>query len=517
MRFGKTVSIALAITLTVLVTGRGSSSSSSSDSGKPKSGGDLVMARAAEATSLLPSVPTDNASIWVIEEIYSTLTGPSKDGKSVVPGLATSWDQSADKLSWTFKLRSGVKFTNGQPLTSADVKFSIEQNQKEDAPFYFIDSIITSMDTPDANTIIFHTAKPWAPLPADMALYANSIVPNNYGGKSADDFANAPIGSGPFKFDSWKRGSQLKLVKNTDYYQSGKPYLDSVTFTVVPDGNTRATQISSGQAQINEFPPYSSAATLKGQSNVKVKAFKSSEVDYLGMNTTKAPLNDPKIRNAIAQAINRDAILKAVLYGFGTVAGSYLSPALWAHDSSVKIAAYNVDEAKKTLASSSQPNGFSTSITIASGDDNQSAEAQLIQSDLAKINIKVQIKTLDPAALLAAKEASNYDMAFGYYTTDIIDPDEIARFGGTVKGGSNTLYTGWKSDQMNQLADSASTATERSDRQTAYNTMQQLIAQNVPYLSLYYSPALFSYSTKVHDFQIAPTGNYFLENVYLSN
>lgn len=517
MRFGKSVSIAVAVALTFVATGCGSSSSSSSDSGKPKAGGDLVMARADEATSLLPSVPTDNASIWIIEEIYSTLAGPSEDGKSVVPGIATSWEQSADKLSWTFKLRSGVKFSNGQPLTSADVKFSVEQNQKEDAPFYFIDSIITSMDTPDANTIVFHTAKPWAPLPADMALYANSIVPNNYAGKSAEDFGNSPIGSGPFKFDSWQRGSQLKLVKNADYYVSGKPYLDSVTFTVVPDGNTRATQISSKQAQINEFPPYSSAAALKGQANVKVNAFKSSEMDYFGMNTTKAPLNDPKVRLAIAQAIDREAILKAVLYGYGTVANSYLSPALWAHDSSVKTPGYSLEDAKKTLASSSEPNGFSTSITIASGNDNQSAQAQLIQSDLAKLKIKVEIKTLDPAALTAAKKVYNYDMAFGYFTTDIIDPDELARFGGTINGGSNTVYTGWANEQMNQLADTASTASEQSDRQKAYSTMQQLVATNVPYLPLYYAPALYSNSTEVHGFQIAPTGNYFLENVYMSN
>src|SRR5690606_34227239 len=112
--------------------------------------------------SLLPSVPTDNTAIWVIEEIYDTLAIPSQDGKTVKPSLATSWEQSKDKLSWTFHLREGVKFTNGDPVTSADVKFSIEQNQKESAPFAFIDNIITKIETPDDNTVVFHTKEPWA-------------------------------------------------------------------------------------------------------------------------------------------------------------------------------------------------------------------------------------------------------------------------------------------------------------------------------------------------------------------
>lgn len=494
----------------------GSPAGSSTSAGEPQAGGDLVLARADDVTSLIPSVPTDNASIWTMEEIYSTLAVPSEDGKTVLPSLATSWKQSSDKLSWTFNLRKDAKFSDGNPVTAGDVKFSIQQNQKPDAPFAFIDEIISKIDTPNDHTVVIHTKKPWAPLPADMALYANSVVPKDYGGKTQQQFDKNPVGSGPFKFASWSKGSSLKLVKNPHYWDKKVPYLDSVTFTVVPDGNTRGTQLASNQIQINQAPAYSSIKALQAQSNVKVTAFPSSEVDYFAMNTTHKPFDDLSVRKAISLAIDKQAILKAVLYGHGQVAGAYLSPVTWAHDSTIKPVQADVAAAKAALAKSSAPNGFSTSITVASGDQDASTEAQLIQSDLAKIGIKVKINTIDPAAVVTARHAGNFDLLLGLYTTDIVDPDEIARFAGTYDGGVHTIYTGFKSAKMDKLAEKASSVSSQSERKKAYDQMQQIIADQVPYIPLYYAPGVFSYSNKVQGFHPGGTGNYFLEKVWIS-
>ena len=473
------------------------------------------MARADEPTSLVPSVPTDNASIWTIEEIYDTLLVPSEDGLKVEPSLATSWKQSTDGLSWTFVLRDGVTFSNGQPLTSADVKFSIDQNRKQEAPFYFLDSVITHIQTPNTKTVVITTKVPWAPLPSTMALFVNSIVPANYGGKSVDAFGQAPVGSGPFAFDHWTKGSELKLVKNAKYWHTGKPMLDSVNFTVVADSNTRSTQLAGRQIQINEYPPYSTIKALQSQPQLKVDPFPSSEVDYLSMNTVRKPFNDVNVRRAIAQAVDKAAIRSAVLFGSGDIATTFLSPSTWGHNATAKGLPFDVVAAQATLAKSAYPQGFSATLVTAAGNQNSTAQAQLLQANLAKIGITLKLQMLDPSALRDATRAGNFDMTLSLYTTDVADPDEIARFAGTFTGGSKLLYTSFNSPDLQQLADRASSNQDQPTRKKAYDQMQEMILDQAPFVPLYYAPSVYSYSTSVRGFHPGATGNYFLKNVSL--
>ncbi|SDS71274.1 ABC transporter substrate-binding protein [Microlunatus soli] len=519
MKRTKIVTLIAAAVLPIAVAGCGGGSpggTSGADGSKPQAGGDLVMARAEEPTSLVPTVPTDNAAIWTMEEMYDTLLAPSPDGKSLKPSLATEWKQSDDKLSWTFTLRDGVKFSNGQPMTSADVKFSLAQASKSDAPFSFINSVIASVTTPDDHTVVVKTKKPWSPLPSDMALYANSIVPKDYAGMSQDEFAKKPIGTGPFSFDHWTKGQQIKLVKNPNYWKPGRPYLDSVTFNVVGDSNTRATQVQSGQIQINEGPAYSTIKGLENQSGVKVGKFESSWVSYLTMNNEHKPFDDPNVRKAIAQAVDRQALIKTVLFGNGKPATSYLTPALWAHDDSVKPPAYDLQAAKATLAKSSKPNGFSTTLLISSGDSDSATSAQLIQASLGKIGIKVKIKTLDASASYAARQAGDFDIGFTGCTTDIIDPDEIIRFAGLYDGGSHAVYSFYKNPELDKLADQATKITDQTARKKIYDQIQQKVNQDMPHVPLYYTPGLYTYSDTVHGFKPFPTGNYNLVDVSLS-
>lgn len=509
-------SLLAATVLPIALVGCGGGPAATPGNDKPQAGGDLVMARSTEPTSLVPTVPTDNTAIWTMEEMYDTLLAPSKDGQSLEPSLATKWKQSGDKLSWTFDLRQGVKFSNGQPMTSADVKFSIDQASKKAAPFSFINQVIDKVSAPDDKTVVVKTKKPWSPLPSDMALYANSVVPKDYAGMSADEFAKKPIGTGPFKFDHWTKGQELKLVKNPNYWKEGRPYLDSVTFNVVNDGNTRATQVQSGQIQINEGPDYSSIKGLENQSGVQVGKFTSSSVSYLTMNNEHKPFDDPNVRKAIAHAVDRNALNKTVLFGNGKPATSYLTPALWAHDDSVQPPAYDLNAAKASLAKSSQPNGFSTSLLISSGDADSASSAQLVQSSLGKIGIKIKIKTLDSSANYAARQAGDFDIGFTNCTTDIIDPDEIIRFAGLYDGGSHAVYSFYKNPKLDKLADQATEITDRAKRKAIYDKIQQQVNADSPHVPLYYTPAMYSFSDKVHDFKTLPTGNYNLVDVWLS-
>jgi peptide/nickel transport system substrate-binding protein len=483
--------------------------------GDPQQGGSLTLVRADDVQSLVPTVAADNASIWTLQEIFDTLLVPSEDGQTLEPSLATEYTQSDDKLSWTFTLRDDVEFSNGQPLTSADVKFSLEEASKPENPFSFINAIISSIDAPDDHTVVITTSQPWAPLPADLALYANSIVPADYAGMSKEEFADSPIGTGPFTLESWTSGDTLTLKRNDNYWQDGLPYLDSVTINVVSDSNTRATQLESGQAQINEYPAYSSLAALKASSNVQVEAFPSSRVDYLTMNTSVAPFDDENVRLAIAHAVDREAIIKTVLFGNGTLPGGYMSPALWAYDDSIEPPAYDLDAAKEALANSSVPDGFDASILVTSGNADQQTEAQLIQDSLSKIGITVSIDALDPAAGIDAVQNGNFDMTFVYQTTDIIDPDEIIRWVGLADGGSNAEFSFYDAG-LGDLAAEAATLSDQDARKAIYSEMQKTFNEANPLLTLYYSQSLYSFANNVHDFHPFATGNYNLVDTWIS-
>ncbi|MFK0040539.1 ABC transporter substrate-binding protein [Paenarthrobacter sp. NPDC090517] len=491
-------------------------STTSGESGEPRSGGQLVMAREADASTLMPVDATDNESIWTVEEIYDTLLVPSVDGGTLNPSLATKWVQSEDKLSWTFTLRSGVTFSDGSPLTSADVKFSLEAASDPDLPSAFLNEQIAAIEAPAPETVVVKTKGVWSPLPSVLALFANSIVPENYGGLSREDFAKAPVGSGPFKVKSWNRGQQLELVRNTSYWGPDRPYLDGVTFVTVPDANTRATQLQGGQISINEAPAASSFAALASTPGLKASAFDSSLTSFLTLNNTRAPFSDVHIRRAIAYAIDREAILKAAYFGQGSAAGSFLSPAYWAYDANVTGRQFNLDEAKKEMAQSTQPQGFSVNILVTSGNATQLTIAQILQSELAEIGITVSINQMEPSAQRAARKSMDYDMAISVATTDITDPDELVRFIAVQSGGSNALYTGYDNKEVADLATKAAELSDQAERVKIYSKIQEKVNEDQPMVPLFYLPALYSYSDTVHGFQPSITGNYNLVNTWLS-
>src|ERR1700761_7222389 len=249
------------------------SSSSGSSGGAPVHGGNLVIARTADSQSMNNTTVFDNESIWVFEQIFEPLYTVSDNGKSVIPWLATGYTVSKDKKTYTFTLRQGVKFSNGQPMTSKDVKFSIDQARAAAQGWGYIDTAIKSVTDPTPSTVVINLKFPWAPLLSDLSLFANDIVPYNYGGESETAFYQAPVGTGPFKWDYWHKGQALKLVKNTHYWQPGLPHLDSVTWNDVPSDNTRLLQLKAGQAQVDQTPAWSTVTSLKSTPNVDMDLF----------------------------------------------------------------------------------------------------------------------------------------------------------------------------------------------------------------------------------------------------
>src|SRR6266581_753466 len=281
----------------------GSSGGTGGSAGGPVHGGNLTFAAVQDAQSMNATTVFDNNSIWIFEQIFQTLYTVTNSGKGVVPQLATGYKVSADKKTYTFTLRPGVKFSTGKPLTSADVKFSLDQNTKASQGWGFINTAIKSVDAPSPETVVVHLKYPWAPLLADLSIFANGIVPANYGGETEAQFYNHPVGTGPFKWDYWHKGSALRLVRNSLYWEKGKPYLNSITWTDVPNDNTRQLQLKGGQAQIDQFPAWSTVASLKAAQGVNMHLFNSTQTNYMAFNELRKPFQDVHVRRAIPLGI----------------------------------------------------------------------------------------------------------------------------------------------------------------------------------------------------------------------
>jgi peptide/nickel transport system substrate-binding protein len=492
------------------------SSNSSGGSGAPVHGGNLVFANPQDAQSMDESTVFDNNSIWILEQITQPLFTVTNNGKGVMPWLATGYTESSDHKTYTLALRKGVKFSNGQPMTSADVKFSLEQTMAAKAGWGYIDTAIKSVDDPTPSTVVINLKFPWAPLLADLSLFANGIVPNNFGGKTAAQFYTAPIGTGPFKWDSWHKGSALKLVKNTFYWQKGLPYLNSVTWTDVPSDNTRQLQMKGGQAQIDQFPSWSTVSSLKATPGVTMNLFPSTETNYLAFNENVKPFQDVHVRRAISLAINRQSIIKAVLFGNGKPANSLFPPQVPYYDSSTPGLQYNLTQAKQELAKSSVPHGFTTTMLIPTGNSDYATITTIVQAELKPLGITVKVQTLDPNTANANFQTEKYDMSLTLWTMDIPDPDELATFGLDPTSGAKSFFTSYNNPTVVKDVHSAETVETPSARQALYNTVQTNAAQDAFMAFLYYSPYAYVTGSNVHGFFVTPLGNYHMQDVWIS-
>ena len=499
----------------------GSTASQTNNVGGPQHGGNLVFARTTDILTLDPTQMTDNESIWTAESVYETLYAATPDGRQLVPWLATGYSLSPNHLVWTFHLRHGVDFVNGKPMTASDVKFSIDRvSAKASNPFAFIDAAIASVTTPDKYTVVITTKFPWSPLLADVALFANGVLPDNFGGESQQQFFAHPYGTGPFSVQQWVKGQKLVLTRNNHYWLPGKPYLSKVTFTDVPNDNTRGLELQSGQAAIDEFPAYSSISQMQSTSGVKVGIFPSSRTDFLEFNESHKPFQDVHVRRAISYALNRQAMIQAVLFGHGIPANSIISPGLWAYDSASPGIQYSAAQAKAEMAKSSVPHGFSTTLLVGSGVTTENSLAQIIQQELKPLGINVTLRPVDPNSEYTDIQNGQYDMAFNYDTTDIIDPDELISFsamGGNTGQKTHALFTNYDNVNVDNWAEQAERTFSQSARQALYDKVQVQVANDAVMGYLYYSPFVYGYSTKVHGLDIYPTGNYHLENVWLGS
>jgi peptide/nickel transport system substrate-binding protein len=489
----------------------------SSNEATPKRGGHLRIARIEDSQSFDKTNVFQNESLWLIQQINESLYTVTPDGKGVRPWLATSHTVSKDGKTYTFKLRPGVRFSNGQPMTSEDVKFSIDDARNPKRGWAFLDVAIKSVEAPDPQTVVINLKYRWTPFLADVALFSNGVIPKNFGGKSRAAFYRQPVGTGPFMWDRRVVGQSVTFKRNPFYWQRGKPFLDRVTWTFVSDENTRELQLRGGQIHINEFPPFNSIAKLRRTPGIKMHLFPSTRTDYLLMNHSYAPLADRHVRRAISYAIDRGSIVRSILFGFGRPANSFMPPQVPYYDPRSPGLQFNMARARAEMAQSKFKDGFDVELLVGAGAQVENAIGQILQQSLRRLNINVRFRTVDTSTEFQQIQERKYQLGFSYWTMDIADPDELVTFAVDSKGGGAfSFFTGYNNPAVVKLSRQAQRERSAAKRRSLYAQIQRIAAQDAFMGFLYYSPFRYATTDKVNGFFVYPLGNYHLENVWLS-
>ncbi len=373
--------------------------------GTPKRGGTLTVDTLEAPSSFLPwgatSFPVPEQQIY--DTLFEAMPGASETSTTLEPALVSSWSLSPDHLTYTFHLREGVQFSNGEPLTAEDVVYSVDHTEVPASQAYSFTKLWEQPIALNSTTVQLKTRKPQIALPDVLSTAYFSIVPKKLVEREGlKYFGLHPVGTGPFTFQSATAGfTKITLVRNPHYWRGGGlPYLNGVVFNQVESGNARILAVRSGAADVAQAIPYAQAEALRSTPEVKMLIGPEWGASLNAFNRDKAPLNEVSVRRALLYATPYAEIIKSIYKGIGTQANSQWGELKY-YNPKVPYYPYDIAKAKELLKESSVPNGFSMTIAVVSGDTQGELLASILQSAWAQIGIHVAIQT-QPATTLYA-------------------------------------------------------------------------------------------------------------------
>jgi ABC-type transport system substrate-binding protein len=489
----------------------------------PAKGGDIVVTYKDDITTLDPAIGYDWVNWSMIKSLYSRLMDYEPGTANLVPSLAESFVVSPDGLTYTFKLRPGVKFSNGRAVVASDVKYSIERavNPKTQGPgagFFGaiagFDAVsggtsetLSGIETPDDQTVIFKLSRPDATFLHVLAINFASVVPKEAVEAANGDFGKAPVGSGTFILKDWTIGQKLVFDRNPDYFNKDLPYIDKVTVEVGQEPLVALLRLQKGEVDIagDGIPPAKFLEIKNSPEGAQmIVDGEQLHTGYLTLNTKIKPLDDVKVRQAINMAVNKERITR-ILNGRATPANQPLPPLMPGYDKSFTGYAFDVEKAKALLAEAGYPDGFET-VLFSTNTDPQPRIAQAIQQDLAAIGVKAEVRALAQGNVIAAGgtegEAPMIWSGGMAWIADFPDPSNfygpILGCGGAVQGGWNwSWYCNEALDKRAIEADSMSDPAKVAERQAAWGKIFTDIMADAPWVPVINERRVVAKSTRM--------------------
>ena len=474
----------------------------------PSQGGDIVVTYKDDITTLDPAIGYDWVNWSMIKSLFSRLVDYEPGTANIVPSLAESFEVAPDGLTYTFKLRKGVKFSNGRDVVASDVKYSLERavNPKTQGPGAgFFGAIagfdemtagtadtMSGIETPDDGTVIFHLTRPDATFLHVLAINFASVVPKEAVEAANGDFGKHPVGSGTFILKDWTIGQKLVFDKNPDYYVKDIPHIDKVTVEVGQEPLVALLRLQKGEVDIagDGIPPAKFLEIKNSPEGADmIVDGEQLHTGYITLNTKVKPFDDVKVRQAINMAVNKERIVR-ILNGRATPANQPLPPLMPGYDKDYKGYPFDVEKAKALLTEAGYPDGFET-VLFSTNTDPQPRIAQAIQQDLAAIGVKAEVRALAQGNVIAAGgtegEAPMIWSGGMAWIADFPDPSNfygpILGCAGAVQGGWNwSWYCNEALDKRAIAADAMSDPAQTAERQTVWGKIFTDIMDDAPWV-----------------------------------
>ncbi len=507
--------------------------------GKKSSNKTLVYCSEGSPSSFNSQVAVDGTTYNITARQLSNRLVEFKLGTTeIVPALAESWEVSADKLTYTFKLRKDVQFHTTKyfkptrNFNADDVIFSYNRMAREDHPFHkvsggnyeYFDSmnmngLVKEVKKIDDYTVQFVLNEVNAPFIANMAMEFNSILSKEYGDQllakgTPEQIDTLPVSTGPFKFIDYQKDTLVRLAKHENYFR-GPAKIDNLIFAITPDASVRFQKLKAGECHFVTEPSPTDLAGMKSDPQIQLVSQPGLNVGYLAMNTKKKPFDNVKVRQAMAYALNRKAYIDAIYLGNASVAHNPIPPKMWSYNTSVEKYEHNVEKAKKLLAEAGYPDGFETELWTlpVSRPYNPSGKkmGELMQADLVKVGIKAKLVSYDWPTYLKKSQAGEHDLAQFGWSADNGDPDNFLATllsCASAQSGQNRAF--WCNQEFDALVIKAQQITEIAKRTELYKKAQEIFKTQVPWVPIAHSENFRAYRENLAGYTLDPfAGDYF--------
>jgi len=477
----------------------------------------LRLALTMDPNALEPAMADERNAAIVSWCLYDSLVAIDDDSR-VIPALAESWTINPEGTVFTFKLRKGVTFHNGEPFNADDVLFTWNRGKRENIKYKDRFNLVKNVEKLDEYTVRMSTenssplllrfmAEHWAMLPAKLMKKTGE-----------DKFLAAPVGTGPFKFVKWSKGDRIEFEANKNYWKKGFPKAEKVIFRPIPESSTRVAAIQAGEVDLVTRLSAEEVAGLKGDANVRVVSYPVDRVYYIAFNNMTSgkglPTEDPRVRQAMNYAVDVQSMLDALFNGKGRPSTGFVTPGNLGFDKAIKPFGYNPAKAKALLKEAGYPDGFKIGFACPSGAyTNFQQVCEAIQGYWAEMGIIAELQVMESGKYWDLEAKKELPPLFGDSWSETIG-EAMSRLQGAL-GGNSAAYSTWWDEKIGAMLDQIKGTVDEEKRAELYVTLQHYMQENPPFVYLYEPVTYEVVSSRVTDYKPRASEQYYLFETHI--